>query len=645
MADYNKYAEDIFALISWLKKVEEGSSTPLETWLNLNPELDYKTKQLAYSEKQKIINFFESIVDQPAYSSNDHLRLRRMIIDWYTGLKTPIAEVGQGSDPFNLPAEALNELIRSFGFPYPHKIISNNSKAQFLLDIVDIYKNKGTPKTLVRVLQTYFGLSDIILSEWWIHRDATGEFIAKSKPVIPRALRKNPNMIATLPYNTFISRDPLWRLSETQLSRLYSESQITLPSITSRVSLQGTINITSGLIPPLTILNRKLQESYEFWLANGDMNRNIHLGRFISSVSLLELVIAISYCFQTYGDIKGTNYTFYNGIYAPLDVADDDGNRDDIDDADYGLIIDEYNNLSVRPTTRDERSTNLTTRDSKFTSLISDQSVTKIFIRDSTASLPGYNVTEGYGFDTTSSELGITLNSMNPDFKAELDDYIKTGGDVRNLINYLMMDLEFHMMYTMEIMKYPISALVIGSPITQHLEDVIDFFKPMHVIVRDFSTILAIDDPLADSQLEDDEQGTMVIKQNIVEEGNWADEIFDQGLTMDSTITTINSFIYDETIYSDSTSDHDSLSLTTIKQILTDEPTVTEECLLQISHTFIDKSSFGLDHGLCLDGANNIDLIENPNGIENGFEITIFKDGLETNYNTLPEVIQWVSEL
>lgn len=644
MAEYNKYAEDIFALISWLKKVEEGSTTPLETWLNVDSNLDYKTKQLAYSEKQKIISFFESIIDQPIYDSNDHKRLRRMIIDWYAGIRTSISELKDGSDPFNLPTEALNEMIRSFGFPYPHKIISNNLKAQFILNVVELYKNKGTPKALVRALQTYFGLSDVVLSEWWIHRNAIGQFVARSKPVIPRVLRNNPDMIAELSYNTFISSDPLWRLSEADLSRLYSESKITLPSITSQISLQGTIDISRDLSAALAILNRKLQESYEFWIANGEMNRDIHPGRFSTSVSLLELVLCISYCFQSYNEVKGTKYTFYNGIYAPLDVLDGDGNRDDVDDAEYGLIIDEYNNLSVRPTTRDERATNLEVRTSKFTSLISEQSVTDVFIRDSTAEVPGYNVTAGYGFDTTSSEVGIMLNRMNPDFKAEIDEYVNNGGDVQQLINYLLMDLEFHMMYTMEIIKYPISALIIGSPITQHLEDVIDFFKPIRVRVRDFSTILSINDPLADSQLEDDAQGTMVIRQNIVEDGNWADEIFDQGLVMDNVETTITHFSQDDLIYRDSTSDLDYIELN-IQQTLTDEPEVTEELNITVSHTFIERSGFGLDHGLALDGANDIDLIANPNGIENGFEITIFKDGLETDYDTLPEVIQWVSEL
>lgn len=601
MAEYNKYAEDIFDIISWLKKVEEDPTIPLETWLNRDSTVDYKRKQLAYSEKQKITSYFENVIDQPSYSTKDHLRVRRMLIDWYTGLKTPMTECNSGSDPFNLSGEALNELIRSFGFPYPHMIISNNLKAQFILNIVELYKNKGTPAALITALETYFGFNDIVLSEWWIRKTADGSFVARSKPVFPRVLRKKSDMIAEIPYSTFIANDPLWSMSESELSRLYNESQITLPSLTSLLTLQGTIDIGIGLTTSLAILNRKLQESYEFWLANGQMNRNIHPAQFNASVSLLELVLAICYCMQMYGKVKGDRYTFYNGLYTPLDQPDENGDRDDIDDVDYGLIIDEYNNLSVRPTTKEERDTNLETRNSKFTSLISDQSVTDLFIRDSTAYVPGYNVTEGYGFDSTTSEVGAMLLRMNPDFKYELDTYINNGGNIQKLINYLLMDLEFHMIYTMEIMKYPISSLILGSPLAQHLAPVIDFFKPLRARIRDFISILSINDPLADSQLEADEQGTTTINQVIVEEGNWADELFDHGLVMDIAEISIEQVLSDELPYRDSTS----------------------------------------DDGSYLNSIGAIDLISDPNGISDCFEIVIYKDGIETSYNSLPEVIIW----
>ena len=155
---------------------------------------------------------------------------------------------------------------------------------------------------------------------------------------------------------------------------------------------------------------------------------------------------------------------------------------------------------------------------------------------------------------------------------------------------------------------------------------------------------MSINDPLADSQLEDDAQGITIIRQNVVEEGNWAGEAFDQGLVIDSTLTTVVHNIEDEAPFRDSTADTDFHKMN-ITQIVVDEPIVTEECQIQMTQIFIEKSSFGLDHGLCMDGEDVINLIDNPNGIENGFEVVIYKDGIETAYNILPEVQEWILEL
>ena len=41
------------------------------------------------------------------------------------------------------------------------------------------------------------------------------------------------------------------------------------------------------------------------------------------------------------------------------------------------------------------------------------------------------------------------------------------------------------------------------------------------------------------------------------------------------------------------------------------------------------------------DSVEEIDLVTYPNGIEDGFEVIIKVDGIETDYNNLPEVIIW----
>lgn len=632
----NAYLDAFLNLMQWLKDIEEDEDAQLDQWLNKTPSLDYKYKQIGYSEKQKVIDFFETIIDQPAFMTNDHKRLRKLLIDWYSAHRATVTHTRQSLDPHSMASEALNEMIRCFGFPYPHKIVSSNLKAQFILDIIELYKKKGTPRVLVKALQTYFGLKDIVLSEWWIHHNGINDtFYAKAHPIIPRSFRTDPRLSQELSYGTFIRNKPLWQLTEDKLRELYDECVITLPSITTYISMNGTLNVLDINIA-LTILNRKIQETYEFWLSTGTINNNVYLSSLTSVCSLLSLVLAITYLFNSQNASTDPSYLFYNGYFAPLDITDDDGNRDDIDDVDYNLIIDEYKALTIRPTSKSQRENLLEQRYDRFTEVAATQSVT-----------------------TALGDAGNYLEQIHPDFKEEIDKWISRGGDIDSLISSLLEDLDFHMMNNMEIIDFPISYLIIGAPIEEYLKDVIDFFKPYHTLLRDFTNILAFDDPLGDSQLESDELGTTVIKQWHVEEGNWADEIFDQGLVKDDYLETIYhniTYYYDSTgdqVFSDIEFEEEDYFIS-LAQSLYDYPTVTEELDVEIQQTFIETPSlvvdngsgpeemyFGLDYGYCKDDVGAIDLVENPNGISNGFEVIIKVDSVETSYNDLPEVIIW----
>lgn len=576
----NKYLDAFLDLMQWLKDIEEEEDAQLEQWLNKTPSLDYKYKQIGYSEKQKVVELFETIIDQPAFMTNDHKRLRKLLIDWYSAHRTTVTHTIESLDPHSMASESLNEMIRCFGFPYPHKIVTSNLKAQFILDIVELYKKKGTPAVLVQALQTYFGLNSIVLSEWWIHRNGiTGDFYAKTHPVLPRTSRTDERLIQQLPYDIFIRNKPLWMLTEEKLRELYDECVISLPSITTYISMNGTLNILEINVA-LSILNRKIQESYEFWLSTGTLNENLYLSRLTSVCSLLSLVLGITYLFDSQHSSSDPKYQFYNGFFTPLDVEDAEGNRDDIDDVEYSHILDEYDHINIRPTTKAQKEELLEERFDKFTEVGSTQSVT-----------------------TALADAGTYLEQIQPEFKAELDEVIVNGGDTDTLIETLLGDLDFYMINNMEIIDFPISYLVIGAPIEEHLKDVIDFFKPYHTQLRDFTSILSFDDPLGDSQLEYDELDKIAIDEIYVEEGNWADESFDHGLVKDYVSTTTN---IDITYFCDSTSyDH--------------------------IYTAFEVS----------DGVTAIDLVTYPNGIEDRFEVIIKVDGIETDYNDLPEVIIW----
>jgi hypothetical protein len=467
----------------------------LET-TDINPKivnqsrLNYKFGLLSTSERQKVLDFFTSVIDQPAYNTEDHKRLRKMLIDWYTSNRTFITYAKGSNDPYNLESEALNELILSFGFPYPHKILTDLKKGAFLQALVQLYQKKGTPEVLVKTLQTYFSFSDIVLSEWWIvaspdiHNPGEYVFEAKSIPVYPRNLSNRQELVSVIPYSVFIDNDPLWQLTETELRDSYAINDITLPSITPHISLHSAINFTQ-MEPVYAILTRKFYESYQFFQFITRLNRDLSLTKYEGNYSILELSLAIIYVFSSGYTNEGVKFPFYTdeGQFTPLDQPDPiTGVRDDIDDVNYSDIIKEYTEISKRPLTKDERETNLAKRYSIFTDDFVETNQVIQILKNS----------------------GDTLDELNHSFKQLLDEQIAAGVPKATILENLLFDYEGHLAITLELTDFPIMYGILGVGLKNKMMDIINFFKPFRVRLREFLTTFEFNDPLGDSQLEKD---------------------------------------------------------------------------------------------------------------------------------------------
>lgn len=235
--------------------------------MNITREMnvDDITAQTVFNERQKSLDFYNNTMDIPAYDSYDNRRMKRLIIDWYASQKAGITKARTATDPFSLNDQELDELIKSFGFPYPDEISSVDKKASFLLSLINFYHKKGSPSVLKQVL-SFFGISDVVLTEWWIEKDyLKDEFVATSKVIAPTEKIGMQKYSVTKPYTEFISGDPYWFVDEQTLEENYNLSRITLPSITPIISVQGTISL-SEITPAIAIISRKMQEAYEFWL-------------------------------------------------------------------------------------------------------------------------------------------------------------------------------------------------------------------------------------------------------------------------------------------------------------------------------------------------------------------------------------------
>ncbi|MFW6001779.1 MAG: DUF2793 domain-containing protein [archaeon] len=262
--------------ISWTSNIDIGVQDLLEvsfdidkTLENLSSEirLDEIISNMGVSEKEKVKSFFTQVADQPVFFSDDHLRLRNMIIDWHSTQRTLITKNKNLTNIYSLTSEELNELILGFGFPYPNQITGRNNKASFLQNLFDFYKSKGTPDTLIKVLG-FFGLVNVSLSEWWIHKDKSNKIIAKTHPVAPIESRFDQDYYVTLPYSDFVKGDPYWKLKEESFygdNGYLNTNKITLPSITPIISFHATADMTD-INRGLSILHRKAKETFDFWV-------------------------------------------------------------------------------------------------------------------------------------------------------------------------------------------------------------------------------------------------------------------------------------------------------------------------------------------------------------------------------------------
>lgn len=255
--------------------------------------IDESLIQLVMLEKEKVLKYFQSRIDNIKYlTEEDHKKLREFIINWYTANKSLITQAKNITDFYSLSGSLLDILIQSFGFPYPKKLIGTANKVRFLLDLITLYKKKGTPIALLSVL-TYFGLQDIRISEWWLHvrsEIAPEEFLFKSKTIIPRGLTDT----VTLSFSEFLSDDPLWQQTSDEIGHLYQTQAISLPSLTPYLSITSSIDILQ-YAQALALVNKKLKESYSYWYKYRTLNRDMFCGLLGLDVSFLEVSLAVAY--------------------------------------------------------------------------------------------------------------------------------------------------------------------------------------------------------------------------------------------------------------------------------------------------------------------------------------------------------------
>jgi len=415
------------------------------------------------SDRSKLDQYFTNAIDQIAFDTQDWKRLREYFIDIFTSHRALITNGANISDPHFLSNDDLDELFRSFGFPESVRLknFDNNpleSKVQLFLDLVNLYKIKGTPRSILEVLQ-YYGIPQLDIFEFWVQKDDPSTLIFKGDAIV--GTTTNPSPIK-LDYDLVTSNDPHWMMTENQILNLDAANKINLPSKSPYFAVQPVVEI--GV--ENAILVRLVQDQYDSWESTGDLpTQDAEITMLGVTSSLLELYLLTLYSFQKDFDIGSdiSAFSCYDGT-----------NTSAVD------IIAEYEDIIAPPITRESRRL-------KWAEYLD------LFTRARE---------EHFLYNQGDNAAGKVLNIINPNLIPELDALTADNTDV---LQSLLKDLALWVRNNVGFGFVNLGYIFFGlNQLFEDLKPVINFFKPYRarLIVLEliqFDNILTESIPVEDS--------------------------------------------------------------------------------------------------------------------------------------------------
>ena len=409
----------------------------LDTIRGETTDLTNVTKALAQSSQATANKYFTNVIDQIPFNTNDYIRLRSFLRDLYASHKTMATLGSKITDPYSLSNEHLDELFRSFGYNYSPQLkdIDNNpldSKIRFFLDLVNLYKIKGTPQSVLEVLQ-YYGVTELDIFEFWLQVDEDGSLVFRGDPVTGTTV--NASQIQ-FPYDFLTEGDPHWLQTQQQILQLNQINKINLPSKSPYIGIQPITQPGAES----AILCRKIIDQYDSWVPDENLpEQNAEISILGINSSLLELYLSIVYTY---------NKEYVSGIDTTGNIICYDGTNTDPTD-----ILSEYNLLtSLPPTSRQNQKERLEEYYNLFT-----------------IAQPSY-------FLQTRNDAGNILNLVNSSLKTSLDGL--SGNNVA-VLNSLLQDLANWVRSNIGFGFINLGFILSGmQALFAELKPVIDFFKP-----------------------------------------------------------------------------------------------------------------------------------------------------------------------
>jgi len=213
------------------------------------PDVTKVLDSIVKSDRSKVDQYFTNAIDQIAFDTEDWTRLRAFLIDLFTANRALITNSAVISDPYNLSNDDLDELFRSFGFPESPRLknFDNNpleSKVRLFLDLVNLYKIKGTPRSVLEILQ-YYGIPELDIFEFWLQKEDPTSLIFKGEVIAGTSINPSP---VILPFDLLTLGDPHWMMSHSKILELDALNKINLPSKSPYFAVQPIVEIGVELL-------------------------------------------------------------------------------------------------------------------------------------------------------------------------------------------------------------------------------------------------------------------------------------------------------------------------------------------------------------------------------------------------------------
>jgi hypothetical protein len=395
---------------------------------------------IAKSDRTKLEDYFSNVVDQSSFLTSDYNRLRKLIIDLFATHRSLATSSLRASDVHSMSNSDLDELFRSFGYPHSTSLRDFDEnpleqKIQFFLDLVNLYKVKGTPQSLVDVLQ-YYGVTEVDIYEFFLKKSSPSSLYFEGKVVA--GTTTNPIDI-TFPYLNLTQGDPHWLYTADQILELDKNSKVNLPSKTPYIGVQPIVEVDSF---EMTTIVRRCHDEFDYYRATGTVPTASAEITYIGELrSFLELYLSSVYMFNKLFSVGRDTLRFmcYDGT-----------------SSDPEIIKAEFDELlNVVPTSRLDQK-------QKYAQFL-DQ-----FTR--TQSTPTYN-----DFLVNSNSASYWLGTIAPDIKAQLD----SAGEPLEVLYSLLKDMALWVRANIGYGFVNFGFILFGiQEFFKTLSPAINFFKP-----------------------------------------------------------------------------------------------------------------------------------------------------------------------